>query len=144
MSSAHWLARGQRDPKPFFALARLIPEQLEGSAPDDGSPLNPQRFRHALRAMMGRGDILVSDVGPQKLWVARPFPAYEPNTVLISNGYAAMGFALPAAIAAKLVHPERHVVAVCGDGGFLMNVQELETAHRLGVAVGFGIFRDGG
>ena len=93
---------------------------------------------------MGREDVLISDVGTHKLWVARTFPAYEPNTVLISNGYAAMGFALPAAIAAKLVHPERRVVAVCGDGGFLMNVQELETAHRLGVAVVCVIFRDGG
>ena len=93
---------------------------------------------------MGREDILISDVGSHKLWVARTFPAYEPNTVLISNGYAAMGFALPAAIAAKLAHPERHVVAVCGDGGFLMNVQELETAQRLGVALVCVIFRDGG
>jgi acetolactate synthase-1/2/3 large subunit len=62
--------------------------------------------------------------------------------VLISNGYAAMGFALPAAIAAKLVHPDRHVVAVCGDGAFLMNVQELETARRLGLALVVLIFRD--
>ena len=93
---------------------------------------------------MGREDILISDVGTHKLWVARTFPAYEPNTVLISNGYAAMGFALPAAIAAKLARPERQVVAVCGDGGFLMNVQELETAHRLGVALVCVIFRDGG
>ena len=76
--------------------------------------------------------------------MARTFPAYEPNTVLISNGFAAMGFALPAAIAAKLAHPERRVVAVCGDGGFLMNVQELETAQRLGVALVCVIFRDGG
>jgi len=63
---------------------------------------------------------------------------------LISNGYAAMGFALPAAIAAKLVHPERAVVAVSGDGGFLMNCQELETARRLGLAIVNVIFRDGG
>ena len=60
------------------------------------------------------------------------FPAYEPNTVLIANGLAGMGFAVPAAIAAKLVHPARNVVTVNGDGGFLMNSQELETAVRLG------------
>ena len=78
------------------------------------------------------------------VWIARAFPAYEPNRVLISNGLAAMGFALPAAVAAKLVHPELRVVAVSGDGGFLMNVQELETAKRLGLAVVNVIFRDGG
>ena len=93
---------------------------------------------------MGREDILISDVGTHKLWIARTFPAYEPNTVLISNGYAAMGFALPAAIAAKLVHPERKVVAVSGDGGFLMNSQELETACRLRLGIVNVIFRDGG
>ena len=92
--------------------------------------------------MMGREDVLVSDVGTHKLWVARTFPAYEPNTVLISNGFAAMGFSLPAAIAAKLVHPDRKVVAVSGDGGFLMNVQELETARRLGLAVVCVVFHD--
>ena len=80
---------------------------------------------------LGREDILISDVGLHKLWIGRMFPAYEPNTVLIANGLAGMGFALPAAIAAKLVHPERNVVTVNGDGGFLMNCQELETAMRL-------------
>jgi acetolactate synthase-1/2/3 large subunit len=93
---------------------------------------------------MGREDVLISDVGTHKLWVARTFPAYEPNTVLISNGYAAMGFALPAAIAATLARPERKVVTVSGDGGFLMNVQELETAKRLGLSFVNVIFRDGG
>jgi acetolactate synthase-1/2/3 large subunit len=83
-------------------------------------------------------------VGSHKLWIARTFPAYEPNRVLISNGLAAMGIALPAAVAAKLVHPELKVVAVSGDGGFLMNVQELETARRLGLSIVNVIFRDGG
>jgi acetolactate synthase-1/2/3 large subunit len=73
-------------------------------------------------------------VGLHKLWIGRMFPAHEPNTVLIANGLAGMGFAIPAAIAAKLVHPDRQVVTVCGDGGFLMNAQELETAVRLGTA----------
>ena len=71
------------------------------------------------------------DVGLHKLWIGRMFPAHEPGTVLIANGLAGMGFALPAAIAAKLVNPDRHVVSVSGDGGFLMNCQELETAMRL-------------
>ena len=72
------------------------------------------------------------------------YPAYEPDTVLISNGLAAMGFALPAAIAAKLVHPDRSVVAVSGDGGFMMNAQEIETAVRLGTAVVNVVWEDGG
>jgi len=138
------LVKGQKDPTPYLTLRRLILAELAEGAADDTFPLKPQRILRDLRAQMGREDILISDVGTHKLWIARTFPAYEPNTVLISNGYAAMGFALPAAIAAKLVHPERKVVAVSGDGGFLMNCQELETAHRLGLAVVNVIFRDGG
>jgi acetolactate synthase-1/2/3 large subunit len=137
------LVKGQKDPAPYRTLRRFILEQLEEGAADDTPPLKPQRILRDLRARMGREDILISDVGTHKLWIARTFPAYEPNTVLISNGYAAMGFALPAAIAAKLVHPERKVVAVSGDGGFLMNCQELETARRLGLAIVNVIFRDG-
>ena len=138
------LVKGQKDPAPYRELRRFILEQLAEGAADDSFPLKPQRILRDLRAVMGREDILVSDVGSHKLWIARTFPAYEPNRVLISNGLAAMGFALPAAVAAKLVHPELNVVAVSGDGGFLMNVQELETARRLGLAVVNVIFRDGG
>ena len=138
------LVKSQKDPASYLTLRRFILEQLEEGADDDTFPVKPQRIVKDLRAVMGRGDILVSDVGTHKLWIARTFPANEPNTVLISNGYAAMGFALPAAIAAKLVHPERKVVAVSGDGGFLMNCQELETARRLGLAVVNVIFRDDG
>ncbi|MGH7302266.1 MAG: acetolactate synthase large subunit [Candidatus Rokuibacteriota bacterium] len=138
------LVKGQKDPSPYHTLRRFILAELAEGADDDAFPLKPQRILRDLRARMGREDILISDVGTHKLWIARTFPAYEPNTVLISNGYAAMGFALPAAIAAKLVHPERKVVAVSGDGGFLMNCQELETAGRLGLPIVNVIFRDGG
>ncbi|PYN31970.1 MAG: acetolactate synthase large subunit [Candidatus Rokuibacteriota bacterium] len=138
------LVKGQKDPTPYLTLRRFILAELEEGADDETFPLKPQRILKDLRAQMGREDILISDVGTHKLWIARTFPAYEPNTVLISNGYAAMGFALPAAIAAKLVHPERKVVAVSGDGGFLMNCQELETACRLGLGIVNVIFRDGG
>ena len=93
--------------------------------------MQPPRALCEIRQALGREDILISDVGLHKLWIGRMFPAYEPNTVLIANGLAGMGFALPAAIAAKLVHPDRKVVTVNGDGGFLMNCQELETAMRL-------------
>jgi acetolactate synthase-1/2/3 large subunit len=93
--------------------------------------MQPPRALWEIRQALGREDILISDVGLHKLWIGRMFPAHEPNTVLIANGLAGMGFALPCAIAAKLVHPERRVVTVNGDGGFLMNCQELETAMRL-------------
>jgi len=138
------MVKGEKDPSPYLELRRLILKDLEEGAEDQTFPLKPQHILRELRTRMGREDILISDVGTHKLWIARTFPAYEPNTVLISNGLAAMGFALPAAIAAKLVHPERKVVAVSGDGGFLMNCQELETARRLGLAVVNVIFRDGG
>jgi acetolactate synthase I/II/III large subunit len=138
------LVKGQKDPAPYHTLRRFILAELGEGADDDGFPLKPQRILRDLRAQMGREDILISDVGTHKLWIARTFPAYEPNTVLISNGYAAMGFALPAAVAAKLVHPQKKVVAVSGDGGFLMNCQELETACRLRLPIVNVIFRDGG
>jgi len=138
------LVKGQKDPAVFRELRRFILEQLAEGADDDAFPIKPQRILRDLRAAMGREDILISDVGSHKLWIARTFPAYEPNRVLISNGLAAMGFALPAAVAAKLVHPQRNVVAVSGDGGFLMNSQELETAKRLGLAIVNVVFRDGG
>ena len=138
------LVKGEKDPAPYLTLRRFILDELDEGSRDDAFPLKPQRILRDLRAQMAREDILISDVGTHKIWIARAFPAYEPNTVLISNGLAAMGFALPAAISAKLVHPERKVVAVSGDGGFLMNCQELETAQRLGLAVVNVIFRDGG
>ena len=117
---------------PYRDLLRLALEQ--GS--DDGFPVKPQRVLRDLREVMSADDVLISDVGAHKLWVSRLWPASQPNTVLISNGAAAMVFAVPAAIAAKLVLPrERHVVTISGDGGFLMNVQELETAKRLGLAI---------
>src|SRR6266550_946256 len=104
-------------------------------AKDIPVPLPPSAVIADLRDALGPDDIVVSDVGAHKVWLARLFPTERPNTVVISNGLASMGIALPGAIAAKLVRPERKVVAFCGDGGFLMNVQELETAKRLGTAI---------
>jgi len=125
-------------------LRDTVRERFERAKDDPQAPLQPPRVLYELRRALGRRDILVSDVGLHKLWIGRMFPAYEPDTVLISNGLAGMGFALPAAIAAKLVHPDRNVVAVSGDGGFMMNAQELETAVRLGTAVVNVIWEDGG
>ena len=118
-------------------------QELQRYAADDSFPLSPQRIVHDLRAALGDEDILISDVGAHKLWLATRFPASRPNTVVIANGLASMGIALPGAIAAKLVHPERKVVAVSGDGGFLMNAQELETAKRLGTAFVAVVLVDG-
>jgi acetolactate synthase-1/2/3 large subunit len=79
---------------------------------------------------MGPEDILLSDVGAHKMWIARHYQCHEPNTCLIPNGFCSMGFALPGAIAAGIVHPERKILAICGDAGFMMNMQEMETARR--------------
>src|SRR5207249_8091158 len=111
---------------------------------DDGYPIRPQKAIADLRRALGPEDIVVSDVGAHKIWVARLYQAYEPNTVIISNGFAAMGISVPGAIAAKLVHPQRKVVALCGDGGFLMNSQELETATRIRANITVVVWRDDG
>jgi acetolactate synthase-1/2/3 large subunit len=113
-------------------LREVVLGRFEQASDDDSFPMQPPRALWEIRNALEREDILISDVGLHKLWIGRMFPAYEPNTVLIANGLAGMGFAVPAAIAAKLVHPARRVVTVNGDGGFLMNSQELETAVRLG------------
>jgi acetolactate synthase-1/2/3 large subunit len=110
---------------------------------DPAYPMKPYRVIADLRRAMAEDDVLVCDVGAHKLWVARLFQAERPNTCIISNGFAAMGIALPGGVAAKLALPEQRVVAVSGDGGFLMNSQELETAVRLGVAMTVLVLRDG-
>jgi acetolactate synthase I/II/III large subunit len=112
-------------------LREVVQSHFEAAKDNDNFPMQPPRALYEIRQAIGRQDILISDVGLHKLWIGRMFPAYEPNTVLIANGLAGMGFAVPAAVAAKLVHPDRNVVTVNGDGGFLMNCQELETAVRL-------------
>jgi acetolactate synthase-1/2/3 large subunit len=125
-------------------LRTQLLDELVQHAANDGYPITPQRAIVELRRALGPSDIVVSDVGAHKIWVARLYQAYEPNTVIISNGFAAMGIAIPGAIAAKLVHPDRKVVALCGDGGFLMNSQELETARRVGANICAVVWRDDG
>lgn len=93
--------------------------------------IRPQKVLWDTRQVMGPHDILLSDVGAHKMWIARHYHCHEPNTCLIPNGFCSMGFALPGAIAAARVHPDRRVMAICGDAGFMMNVQEMETARRL-------------
>ncbi|TMA64316.1 MAG: acetolactate synthase large subunit, partial [Deltaproteobacteria bacterium] len=124
-------------------LRDVIRSELEAESGSDAFPLKPQRVVRELRAALGDDDILVSDVGAHKLWIARLYPCAAPNTCVISNGFASMGIALPGAIGAKLLHPERRVLAASGDGGFLMNVQELETALRARTPVVTVVFEDG-
>jgi acetolactate synthase-1/2/3 large subunit len=94
--------------------------------------IRPQKALWDARQVMGPDDILLSDVGAHKMWIARYYQCHEPNTCLIPNGFCSMGFALPGAIAANIVHPDRRILAIAGDAGFLMNVQEMETATRIG------------
>jgi len=132
-------------PKPFSADLRSdIREDYERYADDEGFPIKPQKIIYDLRQVMGPEDIVISDVGAHKMWMARNYHCDRPNTCIISNGFAAMGIAIPGGIAAKLVHPDRRVVAVTGDGGFMMNCQELETALRVGTPFVTLIFNDSG
>lgn len=121
-----------------------IRADYEQYANDDGFPIKPQKLVYDLRQVMGPEDIVISDVGAHKMWMARHYHCETPNTCIISNGFAAMGIAIPGAIAAKLVAPDKKVVAVTGDGGFMMNCQELETALRVGTNFVTIIFNDGG
>lgn len=120
-----------------FELQRRVREDMaadlaEYKDDDTQGTIRPQKALWDAREVMGPEDILLSDVGAHKMWIARHYQCHEPNTCLIPNGFCSMGFALPGAIAASLVHPDRRVLAICGDAGFLMNVQEMETATRLG------------
>jgi acetolactate synthase-1/2/3 large subunit len=131
----HW-AKSQRE----WVLGGLEAEQ----SGKPSWPMRPQDVIRDLRAALRSDDLVICDVGAHKLWMARMFPCYAPNTCIISNGFAAMGIGLPGAIAAKLIFPEKRVITVTGDGGFLMNVQELETAVRLQTPIVVLVWRDDG
>lgn len=140
------LRTARRDDRPeptaMLEVGRRLREDFDELAASDAYPMKPARILKDVRSVMGRHDILVSDVGAHKIWIGRDYPCYEPRTCLISNGFASMGFSVPGAIAAKLVHPERRVMAVTGDGGFMMNSQELETAVREHVPIVVLIWED--
>ncbi len=111
---------------------------------DTTDRIKPQKCLWDVRQVLGPHDVLLSDVGAHKMWIARYYQCHEPNTCLIPNGFCSMGFALPGAIAANIVNPKQNVVAICGDGGFLMNVQEMETAKRLNSNITVLVWEDGG
>ena len=110
---------------------------------DDSFPMKPQRVLSDVRKVMDGNDIVLSDVGAHKMWVAREYNCTEPNTCLISNGFCTMGFALPGSMGAKMVFPDRKILSINGDAGFFMNVQDLETAVREKLNVVAVVWLDG-
>ncbi|MDH5325519.1 MAG: acetolactate synthase large subunit [Gammaproteobacteria bacterium] len=125
-------------------LREALIDEMRSHRNDSSFPLKPQKIIWDLRTAMDMDDIVICDVGAHKMWMARMFRCEHPNTCIISNGFASMGIAVPGAISAKLAKPERAVVAVTGDAGFLMNSQEIETALRLEVAIVILIWNDSG
>lgn len=128
----------------FARVKRYIDEKIAERSDADSFPLLPQRLVAEVRAVLGAKDVVALDNGMYKIWFARNYRALEPNTLLLDNALATMGAGLPCAMAAKMIFPERKVVAVCGDGGFMMNSQELETAVRLKLNLVVIIVNDGG
>jgi acetolactate synthase-1/2/3 large subunit len=124
--------RARRHTNNIYERLRIeIQTQLHAMDDDCEFPVKPQRIIADLRRALAAEDIVVCDVGAHKMWMARMFECEKPNTCIISNGFASMGIAVPGAVAAKLNFPQRKVVAVTGDAGFLMNSQEIETAMRM-------------
>ncbi|MBI5543030.1 MAG: acetolactate synthase large subunit [Deltaproteobacteria bacterium] len=148
ISAALWELnlRVQRSPLHFGNWALPVREQVARDVASyqlrEGEPFTVPGALSLLRQLMAPEDVLISDVGAHKVWIARNFCALEPNTVLISNGLASMGLSLPGGIAARLAQPERRVVCAMGDGGFLMNAAEIETATRCGVCFPILVFND--
>lgn len=128
------IRRASRNSTPDFALElkSKIKTEHDSYAEDKSFPMKPQRIINDIQKIMGEDDILISDVGAHKMWIARHYNCRKENTCIISNGFASMGIAIPGAVAAKLINPDKKVLAVTGDGGFMMNSQELETAYRIG------------
>ena len=116
-------------------IRELLTRELDTGRDDDRFPLAPARIVADTREALGREDIVLVDTGALKMWMARLYPTYEPNTCLISNGLSTMAWTLPGAIAAKIARPEANVLVATGDGSFLMNSQEIETALRVGTPI---------
>ncbi len=126
----------------FDKVRQCLEKHLADGADDPRFPILPQRLVADVRKAMPPDGIIALDNGVYKIWFARNYKAYQTNTVLLDNALASMGAGLPSAIAARLVYPERRVMAICGDGGFMMNSQELETAVRLNLNLVVLILRD--
>lgn len=135
---AHW------DFKSFLDIKHKLLGDMKLEAGDPKHPIKPQQFVRQLRGVIPREGILSLDNGMYKLWIARNYPAYEQNTVLLDNALATMGAGLAVGMAAKMLHPEKPVVVVAGDGGFMMNLADLETAVRLKLNLTIVILNDNG
>ena len=139
-----------RNNNPLRMLRQVLVDEMHQHSQSNDFPVKPQKIIWDLRMILDNKDIVICDVGSHKMWMARMFQCEYPNTCIISNGFASMGIAVPGAIAAKLAFPKRKVIAVTGDGGFLMNSQELETALRLKLSMviliwnnsGYGLIED--
>ena len=128
---------------PLFAKIREeIINDLKKYDQDGSTPIKPQRILHELRETLGEHDILMSDVGAHKMWVARQYATYHSHTCFISNGFCSMGGAMPWAFEAKRLYPEKNVVALCGDGGFIMSIQALMTAIRYQIPITVVVWDD--
>jgi acetolactate synthase I/II/III large subunit len=138
------LADHNFDADPEIPGSGLLGEEFERGQQDSRYPLAPARVVADTRAALDRSDIVLVDTGATKMWMARLYPTYECNTCLISNGLSTMSFALPGALGVKLARPESKVLAVAGDGAFLMNAQEIETAVREQIPLVVLIWEDGG
>jgi acetolactate synthase-1/2/3 large subunit len=126
----------------FFERTRHFIEGKINTIPRNKYPPLPQSVVQSVRKALGREDIITLDNGIYKLWFSRLYKTYAPNTILLDNALASMGGGLPAGITAKLLYPERRVLAICGDGGFMINCQELETAIRYEIPVVVLILND--
>ncbi|MBU85372.1 acetolactate synthase large subunit [Alcanivorax sp.] len=128
----------------FHRIRDALQKHIREGIQDDSFPIRPQRLVDEIRKIMPEDGILTLDNGMYKIWFARNYPASKPNTVLLDNALATMGAGLPSGMAAKMVYPDRRVMAIVGDGGFMMNSQELETAVRLKLDLVVLILRDDG
>lgn len=134
----------KEDLDPYYRnIKETITKEMLIQTTSDVYPMAPQRIITDIRSVLESEDLLLSDVGAHKLWIGRQYEALLPNTCIISNGLASMGIALPGAIGAKLAHPDNKVIAVCGDGSFIMSLAEFETAVRLKLSIVIVVLRDG-
>jgi len=136
------LPQGTWDFSYFMEVRKASEAHLKEGIDDPRFPIHPTRVVADVREAMPAHGIIALDNGMYKIWFARNYKAYEPNTILLDNALATMGAGLPSAMAAKIVYPDRPVMAICGDGGFMMNSQELETAKRLGLDLVVLVLRD--
>ncbi|MEM1244042.1 MAG: acetolactate synthase large subunit [Pseudomonadota bacterium] len=137
LTSAH-----QKDAELFANIRDEITSELHQHEADDAFPMKPQRILSDLRKVLADDDILISDVGAHKMWVARQYPTYKSKTCFIYNGFCSMGGALPGAVTAKQLHPEKNIVALCGDGGFIMSIQAIVTAVQLKLPIVVLVWED--